>query len=134
MKTPVIFVVDRDPAHLYLIKYNLGINKFANVHTFATGAECLYRLQKGFHPDFLITNFFTGNFSGFDFLRSVLELSPSIRVIFFDKFEDSQLAGKLLEAGACDYVVKYGNPDNGMSTLLKNVRYLAREKALTGGL
>ena len=69
-----------------------------------------------------------GKARGLAFIDSLIK-----RNHFFDKFEDSELAGKLLEAGACDYVVKYGNPDNGMSTLLKNVRYLAREKALTGG-
>ena len=130
MKIPVIFVVDKNPVHRNLIRYNLEINKFTNIHTFISGEECLYRLQKKLHPDFLITSFFTGNQSGFDFLRQVLELSPSTQVIFFDTFEDAQLAGKLLQAGACDYVVKTRNSDAGISELLKNIRYLAREKAL----
>jgi DNA-binding NtrC family response regulator len=129
MSTSVIFVVDKNPTHRNLIRYNLELNKFINVLTFPSGEECLYRLQKQFHPDFLITSFFTGNLSGFDFLRSVLEISPSVQVVFFDTFEDPQLAEKLLDAGACDYVVKTRNPDAGISNLLKNVMYLDREKA-----
>jgi DNA-binding NarL/FixJ family response regulator len=130
MKTPVIFVVDKNPIHLSLIKYNLNINKFTNVYSFQSGEECLYRLQKNLLPDFLITSFFTGNHSGFDFLRIVLEISPSIQVIFFDSFDDPAVATKLLDAGARDYVVKTRNPDTGISALLKNVRYLTAEKSL----
>ena len=96
MKTPVIFVIDKNPIHRNLIKYNLEINKLTNVHVFPSGEECLYRLQKNVIPDFLITSFFTGNHDGFDLLRSVLEISPAIRVVFFDAFEDPQLGGQLL--------------------------------------
>ena len=130
MKTPVIFVVDKNPIHRSLIQYHLNINKFTIVQTFQSGEECLYRLQKNTHPDFLITSFFTGNISGFDFLRVVQETSPSIQVVFFDTFEDPRIAGRLLDAGARDYVVKTRNPDTGISELLKNIRYLTSEKAL----
>jgi len=130
MKTSVIFVVDKNPIHRNLIRYNLEINKFINILTFPSGEECLHRLHKHFLPDFLITSFFTGNHSGFDFLQSVREISPATQVIFFDTFDDHQLAGKLLAAGACDCVVKTRDPDAGISELVKNVNYLAREKAL----
>ena len=130
MKTPVIFVIDKNPIHRNLIKYNLEINKLTNVHVFPSGEECLYRLQKNVIPDFLITSFFTGNHDGFDLLRSVLEISPAIRVVFFDAFEDPQLGGQLLDAGACDYVMKTRTPAVGIAQLLKNIRYLIREKAL----
>ncbi|MCX6306002.1 MAG: response regulator [Bacteroidetes bacterium] len=130
MKTSVIFIVDINPIHRNLIRYHIGLNKFTNVYAFPTGEECLFRMQKNAHPDFLITSYFTGNYTGFDFLRSVLEISPSSQVIFFDTFEDPHLAGKLLDAGASDYVVKTRNPDAGISELLKNVIYLAREKAM----
>ena len=130
MKIPVIFVVDKNPIHRSLIQYNLNINKFTTVYAFQSGEECLYRLQKNLRPDFIITSFFTGNLSGFDFLRVVQEISPSIQVIFFDPFEDSTVANKLLEAGARDYVVKTKNPDTGISELLKNLLYLTRENAV----
>ena len=130
MKTPVIFVIDKNPIHRNLIKYNLEINKLTNVHVFPSGEECLYRLQKNVIPDFLITSFFTGNHDGFGLLRSVLEISPVIRVIFFDAFEDPTLGGQLLDAGACDYVMKTRNPAVGIAQLLKNIRYIIREKAL----
>jgi DNA-binding NtrC family response regulator len=133
MKTSVIFVVDKNPIHRSLIKYNLNINKFTIVYTFSSAEECLYRMQKNVHPDFVISSYFTGNYSGFDFLRLVLEIHPETKVIFFDVFEDLRLAEQLLEAGACDFVAKTRNPDAGISELLKNVRYLSAKKALISG-
>jgi DNA-binding NtrC family response regulator len=130
MPPPLIFVVDKNPILRNLIRYNLEINRFANVHTFPTGEECLYRLQKNVLPDFLITGFFTPDTDGFDFLQNILGISPDIQVIFFDTFEDSHEAEKLLKAGACDYVVRTRNPDAGISELLKNIRYLIRKTHL----
>ncbi len=65
--------------------------------------------------------------------KVALEIHPSIRIIVFDTFEDSQIPGKLITAGACDFVAKTRNPDAGISDLLKNIRYLAREKVLPDG-
>jgi DNA-binding NarL/FixJ family response regulator len=130
--SPLIFVVDKNPTHRNLIKYYLDNNKFAHVLVFPSGEECLYRLHRSSPPDFLITSFFTGNQSGFDFLHSVLKISPSIQVIFFDMFEDQMVAERLLVAGARDYVVKTRNPDAGIAELLKNLLYLSRKKVLSG--
>jgi len=93
----------------------------------------MYRLQKNIRPDFLITSYFTGQLTGFEFLRRVLEISPSTRIIFFDLFEEPALGDELLRAGACDYVVKTWDPDAGIVELLKNIRYLARKKVLVHG-
>lgn len=130
MKAPVIFVIDKNPVHRNLIKYNLEINKLTNVHSFPSGEECLYRLQKEVFPDFLITSFYTGSHNGFDLLQSVLAISPATRVVFFDAFEDPLLGGQLMDAGACDYVMKTRNPDAGISQLLKNIHYIIRENSL----
>jgi DNA-binding NtrC family response regulator len=130
MKTSVIFVVDKNPIHRSLIKYNLNINKFTTVYTFSSAEECLYRMQKNLHPDFMITSFFTGTYSGFDFLRIVLEIHAEAQVIFFDAFDDPMIPGKLIDAGACDFVAKTRDPDAGIAELLKNVQYLAKKRAL----
>ena len=133
MKKSVIFVVDKNPIHRNLIRYNLESNKCTNVQTFPSGEECMFRLLKKIRPAFLITSFFTGQLTGFEFLHSVLEISPATRVIFFDTFEEPALAAALLKAGACDYVEKTRDPDTGIAELLKKVRYLARENVLIDG-
>jgi CheY-like chemotaxis protein len=124
MSAPLIFVVDKNPIHRNLLKFRLETGRFADVQAFPSGEECLYRLHKHVHPDFLITSFFTGNYSGFEFLRQVQEISPSIRVIFFDIFEDQKVAEMLIDAGACDYFNKTRDPETGIAGLLKNLRYL----------
>jgi DNA-binding NtrC family response regulator len=131
MKTPVIVVVDRNPIHRNLINYNLVINRFLNVHTFLSGEECLYRLKRNLVPDFIITDLNPGDNNGFDFLEKVKELSPGAKIIFFAAFTDPEIAIRLHEAGATDYIPKTNKPDIGISVLIKNIRYLTREKALS---
>ena len=131
MKTPIIFVVEKNPVHRSLINYYLIINKLLNVYTFQSGGECLYRLQKNLIPDFLITEYKLDDYNGFDFLHAVKEISPYIRIIFFSTFEDPAIALRLLDAGATDYVVKTGKPDTGISELIKNIKYLHRETTLS---
>jgi DNA-binding response OmpR family regulator len=130
MKSPIVFVVDKNPIHRSLVKYHLNVNKFSNVHAFQDGDECIYRLQKNLIPDFLITDYNPVDQIGFDFLRNVRRISASIQIIFFSSFDDPILAVRLLEAGASDYIVKTSKLDFGLTELIKNVKYLSKEKAL----
>jgi two-component system, NtrC family, response regulator AtoC len=131
MKSPTVFVVDKNPVHRSLISYNLIFNKFFNVHTFQSGSECLYRLQKHFIPDFLITDYNPDDYNGIEFVRNVKKISPSIRIIFFGECDDQATVLGLLESGAADYISKTGSPAAGISELIKNIRYLQREKSLS---
>ncbi len=130
MKNSLVFIVDKNPIHRNMIRFYLESKKRSTVESFPSGEECLYRLKKNPHPDFIITSFFTGNHSGFDFLKNINDFSSSARVIFFDKFEEQELPGKLLEAGACDCIVKTHTPEEGITELLKNIDFLAREKTI----
>jgi DNA-binding response OmpR family regulator len=113
MKSPIVFVVDKNPIHRSLVKYHLNVNKFSNLI-----------------PDFLITDYNPVDQIGFDFLRNVRRISASIQIIFFSSFDDPILAVRLLEAGASDYIVKTSKLDFGLTELIKNVKYLSKEKAL----
>ncbi len=81
-------------------------------------------------PDFLITEYSPGDHVGFDFLKSIKEHYPSIQIIFFSAFDDPILALRLLEAGAADYILKTSKLDYGLTELIKNIKYLTKEKAL----
>lgn len=131
MRTPVVVIVDRNPIHRNLINYYLALSKLLTVHTFLSGEECLYRLKKSLIPDFIIADLNPNDLNGFDFLQRVKEISPSINVIFFAEFEDPKIAIKLHEAGAADYILKSNKPDIGISELIKNIKYLARERAMS---
>ncbi|MCK9220092.1 MAG: response regulator [Bacteroidales bacterium] len=127
MKSPVLYVVDKHPIHRSLIKYHLNVNRFSQVQTFPSGNECIYRLEKNPPPEFLITDYDLGDFSGFDFLRRVKTIAPSVKVVFFASFDDPILAVRLLDVGAVDYIVKTSNLEYGIAELIKNLNYLQKE-------
>ncbi len=127
MQTPRIFIVDRNPIHNSLIKYHLNINKFAQVYTFPNGQECLYRLEKNTIPEFIITDYDIGNYTGFDFLRKIRDHYPEVKVVYLSSIADPVLAMKLLEAGAADFIVKTSKLETGISELIKNLRYMLKE-------
>jgi DNA-binding NtrC family response regulator len=131
MKSPIIFIVDKNPLHRNLAKYHLNMNKFVNVHAFQTSDECLYRMQKNMIPDFLITDYNPENHIGFGFLQTVKEISDSIQIIVFSTMDDPIIAMKLIDAGVSDFIVKTGNLDFGLTELIKNMNYLIKENALS---
>jgi len=107
------------------------MNRFFHVYTFPSGGECLYRLQKQLIPDFLITDYNPADYNGFEFVRTVKEISPYIRIIFFSSYENPETAVKLFEAGATDYVLKTSKANIGITELIKNIRYLYKEMTLS---
>jgi DNA-binding NarL/FixJ family response regulator len=132
MKRSVIFVVDRNAIYRNLIRYRLEKSGFTNVHAFSTREECLYRIRKSLRPGFLISSAFDSGQPAAGFLNAVMDFSPHTRVIFFDAFTDPQETGYLLSAGASDCVVSTSDPDAGISELVKNVTFLARDMAHSG--
>ena len=130
MQTCKIFIVDRNPVHNSLIKYHLNINKFNQVQGFPSGQECLYRMERNAAPDFIITDYDIGNYSGFDFLRKIRERFPETRVVYFSSLADPVLAMKLLDAGASDFIVKTSKLESGIIELLKNIRYVLKVASL----
>ncbi len=128
-KSPVIFVIDKNPIHNSLIKYHLNINRIYNVHTFHSGAECLYRFQRGTLPDFIVMDYDISDYTGFDFLKVVEQLPVQPRVIFFSSYDDPILAVRLLDAGASDFIVKTSRLDYGITELIKNLKFMVRSEA-----
>ncbi|MEI6682707.1 MAG: response regulator [Bacteroidota bacterium] len=131
MQTPVIAVVDNNPTHRSLINFYLVVNKFLEVHTFLSHDECLYRLHKNLRPDFLITDLPPAGHDVFEFLRLVKSDSPATKVIFFDAFDNQEMATLMHQAGATDYIRKLNKPDLGISELIKNIRFLQKEKSFS---
>lgn len=126
MKEPAIFIVDTNPVHGNLVKYQLTISGFSNAWLFTSVEECLYRLRKQ-SPDFLVTEFNLGSYSGKDLLRMTLKISPGTRVLFFTSVEDAVLAESLLTEGAKDYIVKSGRLESSISELVRNIEFLRLE-------
>lgn len=128
MKEPVIFILDNNPIHRSLLKYHLNINKFESVYVFQTADECLYRLQKGVIPDFIIADYDPQHHFDHSLVARIKKSSAFPKVIFFASSDDPILAINLLESGATDYIVKTSRLDYGINELIKNIKYLIREK------
>lgn len=128
LNSPLVFIVDKNPIHNSLIKYHLNLNKFFNIYTFPSADECFYKLNKQVIPDFIITDYNTGDISGFDFVRKVLAISLKVQIIFFSNYDDPILAVRLLEAGATDYIVKTNRVEIGITELIKNVKFLVKDE------
>ncbi|HNW75506.1 MAG TPA: response regulator [Bacteroidales bacterium] len=126
MKEPSIFIIDKNPLQGNLVKYQLAANRFFDVWLFASVEECLYRLRKQ-SPDFLITEYELGDYTGDELLRMSQKISPRTQVIFFTSHDDAGFAASMLAAGARDYVVKSARMDKSINELATNIAYIHSE-------
>ncbi len=130
LKTPNVIIVDNNPAHRNLTRYYLESSRSCKVCSMVSYDECIYRLGKNPDFDFIVSELIPDETQALAFLENVREISSSVRVIFFARFNDPSAALRLHDAGATDYLVKSSGPDMGVAELIKNIRYLTREKAL----
>jgi DNA-binding response OmpR family regulator len=126
MKSPVIFIVDKNPIRGSLLGYRLKGRNFSHIQVFPDEKECLYRIMKNASPEILIADTGPDAVTGIEFIRRVLEHSPDTRIIYYTDIDDEVLAGALLRAGASDYICRPTDSDNGLRELIENVRFLMR--------
>jgi two-component system, NtrC family, response regulator AtoC len=129
MKSGIVFIVDKNPVHSSLLKYNLTIHRFLNVQLYHSAEECVSRLKKGIEPSFIIVDYELSDHTSFDFLHRIKRYSPSTKIIFFSKIDDPILAMQLIDAGATDYILKSQQLDVSIKNLVKNLLFLEKEKS-----
>ncbi|HTX88960.1 MAG TPA: response regulator [Bacteroidales bacterium] len=127
MKTPVIFIVEKNAYHGNLVKYHLQANRFQDVRVFGSAEDCTVAISKGMIPDFIISDTLAGKMDSSGFLRWVKDFNPSIRMIFYSSSGDESLASKLITAGADDYILTTNKGDAGIRELIKNLNFLQKE-------
>jgi len=126
MGEPVIFIIDQNPIHGNMVKYQLCARRLTNVWLFTSVEECLYRLRKQ-QPDFLVTEYNLGAYNGGDLLRMARKISPRTAVLFFTSVDDGHTAEELLAEGASDYIVKTARLEKSIGELVKNMEFLRSE-------
>jgi DNA-binding NarL/FixJ family response regulator len=126
MKDPFIFIVDPNPIHGNMVKYQLSVRKFNNLWLFSSVEECIYRLRKQ-QPDVLITEYSLGNYRGEEMVQMVRKISPQTIILFLTTVEDAGLAQAMLAEGARDYIVKSGHPELSITELIRNMEFLFSE-------
>ena len=126
MDSTVIFIIEKDPAEGNLLTYHLQNEKFMNVQLFHSGGECMRRIERGLVPDFIISDTHLPDMDGFTILEYLGNIKAGTRVIFFSPEEDQDLCHRLLKSGASDYILRNPNDINGITELVKNIRYLLK--------
>ncbi|WP_341959959.1 response regulator [Pseudomonas sp. RC10] len=102
--TPVVFVVDDDPA------IRAGVDSLLRsmgmrVHTFASGAEFLQHTFEDV-PSCLILDVRLQGESGLDFQVRLTEMKVPLPIVFVSGHGDIAMSVKAMKAGALDFLVK----------------------------
>ncbi len=126
MKSPVIFIVEKNAYHGNLVKYHLQANRFQDVRVFSSAEECTLSVSKGITPDFIISDTQSGKMDSSGFLRWIKDFNPSIRVVFFSSNGDESMANKLITEGADDFILTANKGDAGIRELIKNLNFLQK--------
>ena len=99
-----IFAVEDDPVYLKFIEYVLSLNPEFEVHSFATGQECLNSLNQ--LPQIITLDYTLPDMNGEEVLKQAKANDPNVNVIILSGQEDISTAVDLLKQGAYDYITK----------------------------
>ena len=130
MNKTVIHILEHDTKQGSFLKYQLALSGFRNVHLFHLPAECIYSLEKGNIPHFIIMDLEFSDISAEDFLERVKRISPDIKIIVFSIRDDADYASLLLSSGINDFIVRVGNNKAGIQELIANLQFIIKETNL----
>lgn len=126
-KNRLLFIVNKDPLVGNFLKYQLVGAGYKETVVFQSAKECLYVLRKGTIPAFIVADYDLDSMNGDDFLKTVLDSYPDIRILFFSSVENHEIASQLILSGASDFIHKTTTSTQAVSELIKNLRYLEKE-------
>ena len=105
----LIFVVEDDNFFLEVVTDDLAENDSYAVKGFSTAEECLENLHE--KPDLIVLDYYLDKenanaMNGEEALNKILEFNPEAKVIMLSGQDSLGLAGKIIDSGATDYVIK----------------------------
>lgn len=104
-KSNSIFVVDDNPASLFIYQTHLQSIGYSNVTCFEEAEQCISQL-KFQQPDIIFIDYYMAPMDGMDALKIIKGLYPQICVVFVSGQEDTMIAINALKCGAYDYIIK----------------------------
>lgn len=116
-----IFIVEDDPWYGEILEYHLGLNPDYKVTRFATGKDCLQKMN--LQPDIITIDFSLPDISGDKLYKKIREINPTVPVIVVSSQDKITVAVELLKMGVSDYLVK----DDATKDLLWNSIIRIRE-------
>ncbi|MBP6459017.1 MAG: response regulator [Crocinitomicaceae bacterium] len=105
----LIFVVEDDNFFLQVLTDDLSENESYYVKGFSTAEACLESLNE--NPNVIVLDFYLDKenpdaMNGMEALEKINSINPNIKVIMLSGQDSLETAGKLLDKGAFDYVIK----------------------------
>ncbi|OFY85299.1 MAG: hypothetical protein A3F72_19140 [Bacteroidetes bacterium RIFCSPLOWO2_12_FULL_35_15] len=102
-----IFIVEDDELYSLMLDYILSKDSVYQFVSFTSGEECIKNLY--LNPDIIILDYGLPGINGYETLLKIKAYNSKIHVIVLSNQTDPELAPKLLEAGADDFVLKQGH-------------------------
>lgn len=103
-KRKVVFIVDDNELYAMMLDYMLSKDSKYQFMSFKSGEECIESLY--LKPEVIILDYGLPGMNGYDTLLEIKRLHPQMHVIMLSNSTDTDLAAKLLRAGADDYLLK----------------------------
>ena len=105
----LIFVVEDDNFFLQVLTDDLSENESYYVKGFSTAEACLESVNE--NPNVIVLDFYLDKenpdaMNGMEALEKINSINPNIKVIMLSGQDSLETAGKLLDKGAFDYVIK----------------------------
>ncbi|TDO28566.1 response regulator transcription factor [Sediminibacterium goheungense] len=93
------------------IRTLLEINKqFQVIVEASNGKELLSQLESGSLPDVIILDLSMPKMSGFDVIREIHTLYPSVKIFIFSLYQSEDVILNAIYQGACGYLPKSADP------------------------
>ena len=121
-----IFVVEDDEWYRRLLVHNLSLNPDYEIQSFATGKECLAKLDE--HPDVVTLDYRLPDTKGLEVLKQIKETNEDIQVILISEQDDIAVVVELLKEGAYDYIVKSRDIKERLLNTVNNIRSRSKLK------
>lgn len=115
-----IFVVEDDPMYQKMVKYIMELNPDHEVHTFATGQECIQHLH--LNPAIISLDYSLPDITGAEVLKKIKNFNSDIAVVILSSQQDVATAVTLLRAGAYDYITKDSETKEKLLNTLDHIR------------
>ena len=124
-----IYVLDDDKILSFSINYALSRNPFHKVTTFNTVEKFEQQFEKS-PPDIVILDYFLeDNITGMDMLKWMLSIQPDTYVVVLSVQESVDVAMKLLQIGAKNYLIKNEGMLNRITELINDIEITHKKSA-----
>jgi DNA-binding NtrC family response regulator len=115
-KRPLIFVVEDDETFNFVLRYKMDDYGVYDIEAFTDGATAINAAEK--EPDILVLDYHLKKMTGATVLERFKQISPKTKVIIVSSQKEIDVALKLSENGAIDYLMKDENVFENLKSLI----------------